>query len=766
MEKHKLDRIQNLKDEVKELHPILHVLFKKLPNIINVEYTHGIDEMGADFVLTKFDETIDDIEYIGCIVKIGTIKQDHQDVIRQIEECELERNISGGARKIFIKEIWIISNSHITYKAQEKIHHKYRNKSIKFIPSEKIVSLIDKFYQEYWRDINVQTGEYLRHIEQYAENISNNNSLINIPNSEIYVPQELNKIDNKRSYFDKKHKSKYKRLTIDNILESEDYVLIEAMMGAGKSTLLSQIAKNHTDAKTYNEKKILPIIFSAKELLEKNNGDIKEIVDEIIIKSEISDVSKFLVLIDGLDELKIESDDRYKFIEKIYDTARLVGNIQVIITTRTIDDPKLEAEIEKKYSRFRLCPLSISQVVSIVEKICKNVDIKNRLQKDLDKSHLFKVLPKTPISAILLATLLNDNLQEIPSTMTELYDKYMELSLGRWDMKKGLQSQQEYDVIKNVSICLAKFLIENSLTEISIGDTRDIFNTYTDSRNLKIDKETIFNKLTNKKEIFYKNNYKNTIRFNHRTFAEYFYALGIGEDASSVITESIYDLYWSTTFFFYIGLKRDCPEIINAINNIKFTNDSYRVLKIFNNANFLLAAYLTPYNIIKESVYDSFINAAELYEKIFNDTDILNLRKISAIQLLCVITQTLCDTFGYEFFSAALEERAQEIYTLPEHLLTESKFIELFLINSVRISFGSSEAYDTMINNYSKKIPIQIQVGMIEHASYNKSNSMIIKKYINNFKKKIKGSKGFHEIVVDYYRKPIDVMSEKLLKCK
>lgn len=762
MENYKLNRIKELKDEVSELHPLLFALFPKLPGIIDVEYTQGTKEMGADFVLTKSDTTLDDIEYIGCIVKIGQIKQDHSEVNRQIEECEIERTINGGLRKIFLSEIWIISNGNITNGAQEKIHHKYKNKNIKFISGEKVAALVDKYYPQFWTDITVQTGEYLRDVKLTADNLSKNNSLIDISNSDIYVPQELIHIRTHRSLIARSN-HRPKRVTLETILENEDYVLIEAMMGTGKSRLIAEIAKSYTDTQTFNEKKVLPIILTATELSEKHDGDIQKVIDEITSSNGFGKVEKFLVLVDGLDEIKIDSEDRLKFVNRIYQTSRLTQNAKVVITTRIIDDPEQEVEIEKSYSRYRLCSLTIKQVISLVEKICKNVDIKNRLIKDLDKSHLFKVLPKTPISAILLAKLLNENIQEIPSTMTDLYNKYMELSLGRWDMNKGLQSQQEYDVINNVTICLAQFIMENSLIEISIGDAKSIFDNYTDSRNLKINKKEIFEKLINKTEIFSRNKFKSTISFRHRTFAEYFYAVGLDRDRKALISETIYDLYWATSYFFYIGLKRDCPEILYAINNIVFTNDHYRVLKIFNNGNFLLAAYLTPYEIIKKSVFDSFRNAAELYERIASEESKNSLRNLSAIQLLCIFTKTLCDTFGYEFFSGALRERAYEICTDPNP--SELQFIELFLLNSVRITLGQPDSYDTMIENYGKHIPLQIQAGIIEHSEDNNNNSAIVKRYTKKFMKNMKTNRGFQNAIMALYNEPVDsVVTKRITK--
>ena len=48
-------QIESIDSEVKELHPLLEDIFRDMEGISYVEYTHGQNEMGADFVLEKVD---------------------------------------------------------------------------------------------------------------------------------------------------------------------------------------------------------------------------------------------------------------------------------------------------------------------------------------------------------------------------------------------------------------------------------------------------------------------------------------------------------------------------------------------------------------------------------------------------------------------------------------------------------------------------------------------------------------------------------------
>ncbi|MFC4257630.1 NACHT domain-containing protein [Marinobacter lacisalsi] len=751
MDTKKTERISKLKHEVNDLHPILEVLFKRLPQISNVEYTQGPQEMGADFVLTKVDETLGGEEYIGCVVKVGKIKQDHQEIVRQIEECEIKRKIEGGKKEIFLTEIWVITNENITGGAQEKIHHRFNNKNVKFISGERLVLLIDKHYPEYWKDVSVSTGEYLRTVQKKADELSIAGSVLGSNNEDHYIPQTLERVRPKKQL--NKLRSRKTKFTIEQATAQHPFILVEAQMGTGKSTLLAEVARKLSDSETFNLTHELPVLITAKELLEKYHSNCTNLIAEVEKENEPLEDQKYTLLIDALDELKIPAGERIDFLEGVAQSINGRPNIKLIITTRNIDNPEQEAEIEKHYARFRLSYLTIAQVIGLVENYCKDKTIATKLSKDINKSQLFRKLPKTPISAILLAKLLNEHVQEIPSTMTELYEKYMELVIGRWDMSKGLQSQREYEVLLNVIINSATMIMENSLLDLPIGDVRSLFNQYVDDRNLKIEKEELFQKMLFKSEIFTFNEQRQTLRFRHRTFTEFFFAKGLNRDSTATISQEIYDLYWNTSYFFYLGLRRDCPEILEQINNIEFTNDRYELLKIFSHGSFLLAAYLTPYKQIEKSVTQSFSEAARLYDDVVNNRIESPLTALPSVQILCLFTSLLCENFSYEYFIPALEAHAEDLFTSPNK--EDRDFAELFLTESVLITLKNQKAYDRLIKDYGKSIPVQIQAGIMEHSADENNDSPVVKKFVKNFKKRIKSNLGLRKYLIKMYESPV-----------
>ena len=143
-------KLDSVKDEVNDLHPLLKAVLPKLPRVQSVEYHHGVNEMGADFIIGRTNDTFGNIEYIGVIAKVGRIVQNLGDIERQIDECGLPRLVEGGKKKIRITEIWIVATKHITHGAKEKIFHKYSTRKIEFIDGSHLERMVDAYTPLAW----------------------------------------------------------------------------------------------------------------------------------------------------------------------------------------------------------------------------------------------------------------------------------------------------------------------------------------------------------------------------------------------------------------------------------------------------------------------------------------------------------------------------------------------------------------------------------------------------------------------------------------
>lgn len=755
MEMQKLDRLKKLEREVQDFHPLLRILLKRIPYIRNLEYNQGPNEKGADFVLEKADDILDSTFYVGVIVKIGKIKQDFAEIERQIDECGMERTFDNGKKKIFLSEIWIISNDSITDNAQQKIHHKFKHSSIVFFDVEKVAVLIDKFYPEYWTDISIKLGEYIRRVRSFSDNLTKNSAILEFQEN-INIEQRIIKVGSKIKP-DQGRQSKTQQITIHDAIKNEKLVFLEGYMGSGKSNLVKRAIERMTEPGVIHSEKVIPIGMTFKDYLDVYKENLENIVELVIAESH-TDPAKhtYLLIIDGLDEVPLSDEDREKCLAKLSREVCSKENIKILVTSRPIEDIKERSEIDKHFTRYKVLPLTTRQLLVFIEKACDNPIALDRLTAGMERSALFKHLPKTPISAILLARILKEDPAELPSTMTELYSKYSELVLGRWDMSKGLQSQKEYEVIDSVCMELGSYVIENGLIDISAREAEGFFKTYIAERNLRIDATSIFERFLSKSEIFSYNNRTLTISFKHRTFAEYFSAKKMLRENSHIQPDRVFDPYWCTVYFFLIGLKRDCPELLTEIFEITDLPPQQEIIKVFQTGQYLLAGYLTPYKTIKAGLKDSFSLVARLLEEGLNGNSPLSV--LPPVQLIYLLAHGISNTYGYAYFEDAVME---SIIEKIENPIDDREMYELFFLTTITAFLGKNNAFDGLIKQHGKHLPELLKLGISHFNNDFSLKSDVTSKYVKKLHKGLRSRGNFHELIASLYDVPIAETMER-----
>lgn len=238
----------------------------------------------------------------------------------------------------------------------------------------------------------------------------------------------------------------------------------------------------------------------------------------------------------------------------------------------------------------------------------------------------------------------------------------------------------------------------------------------------------------------------------------------LDRDNSAHLDENIYTAYWNNTYFFYIGLKKDCPEIFHEIDKIKCTSKDAFLSKLFVDGEFLLAAYLTPYDVCEKIIEDTFKNAGNLFIDIIEGKEKEVLSYLPPIAILSIITHLVIDTYSYESFSEALTNLQLELLTLPNP--TDRDYAQLFLINSVLISINKKSAFDSMLTKYGKKIPMILQVGINYCTEENKASSPVIKKFTKQHLKSINRNKSNRELIHELHIKPVDDSKYEEIKKK
>lgn len=765
MSKTNLEKVRKIKSEVKELHPLLEKLFSKMPRYVEMEYTQGNREMGADFVIARKDDTFGNTEYIGVVAKIGDIQQNFTEVERQIDECSMPRLFRNGKDKIYIDEIWVVFTGTVTNNAKDKIHEKFKARKIIFIDARKLSELIDSLIPSFWDIISIETGDYLSCLKAKYEELDKGVSLVNVGDDRFYIEQDI------YTYPREEYRIKLQRLkkpahkvNIFDVIKKEKITLIEGQMGAGKSKLLRQIIIHFSDAAIFSESKIIPIPATFREVIDQY-GDVQKLIDSHIntkVKAEIDENTKILLLIDGIDEKKFTNEEQIENLKKVCEFVNSQENLKAVFASRPLEALEKTSDLDKLISSYQLRSLSLGKTIEFIRVICDKLNIKGRLIEDLKKSSLFSELPRSPISVILLANIINENPKDLPSSLTELYSKYIEWTLGRWDIKKGLQSQKEYEALNNIMMNLAKFILDADTSTISITEAKRIFADYLKPRNLGVEADELFDILVNRTELMFVNDSNKTIGFKHRTFAEFFYAAAGQRDKDMLIDRRAFQPYWMNSFFFYIGLEKDIPEVIEEITNLVPADEMEEFLKIMNMPNFLMAAYSSPYDVITQGVGKSIIESAKLYEKLISGKTGVALSKLPRMHLLYIFQVLIRENYSYEFFIRALEEAAISI--LDEDIDETTKMYALFFLNVAYIDSGACKTFDFLLKDFGSKLPLDISLAY-DHESKNiKSKNDLMKKQDKRVKRLYGGDRQLSKEIQKLYENPLGTISKQAKK--
>lgn len=758
--KKKKERLSTIKSEVNELHPLLHDLLQKLRHVNYVEYTHGPNEKGADFVIEKYDPTMDEVYWIGVVVKLGKIHQNFSDVERQIKECFLhERVIKGGVKRVKLNEVWIISSGGITHNAAETIEKEFSSKRIAFVDDVKLISWIDKNMAYFWHQLPGALGIYLQKMWDSALTLDRNSELSLKDEQDFYIPLDIVRVE--KNIYEKKLrlKEKVRFTSLDKEIENNKVMLVEGGMGSGKSKIVREAVKSLSTPESYAKTKYVPVFSTYKSLVSEFGGKIELLIERKLgglIREIDENETTYIIFVDGIDEV-LTHENTLDQLNNIVHQVQQKSGYKLILTSRPIPLFEGEPQLFSKLTQFRIQPLSFEKLVRFIESACEKTTISERLREDLRKSDLFKQLPKSPIAAILLARILKNDPKDLPSSITELYSQALEHMLGRWDIGKGMNSQLEYDSIDRSLGQLSRMMIENDIPEISKGEVERLVGRYLVERNIDLTASDLLEKTISRSDVLSIDNNKGTIRFKHRSFCEFLYAKELVKTRSAAIDDRVYDLYWQNSYFFYIGLLRDCPEELKKIVQIPVVDEKERLIRVMALAEYFLAGHHSPYNVVEENLYKIFIDAAELFKSILIGDSKVGLEKYSPMQVLWFMQYLIRQAYSYKYFSKAMQDTVLRIADSIHDRDVIS--YALFFVGVVCIDLNQEEPFKYLLENVKEEdIPLPVSLALEHEYEQRRENnhSPLMKKHSKKLRKIIKTHKSIKSEIDRLINSPID----------
>ncbi|WP_376691864.1 NACHT domain-containing protein [Wenzhouxiangella sp. EGI_FJ10409] len=753
-------QIQGLKDEVRQFHPMLHRLFGAMPNVRRVIYTHGIDEMGADFVLERFDSDLASEESIGVVVKCGSISQGHADVDRQIEECRVRRLIDGEER--YLNSVWVVCNGNISRNAQEKIRDKHNASNVKFISIDPLCSLVEKHLNGAIDDVPIRLQNYadqLRHTIDVAEKASEL-----VPGlSSIYVEPEIFLLSEDSAGFYKKEKEIGSINGLKKHLKRNRLCLFEAKMGGGKSKAMRKLAVSLLDDDEFSSGSLIPILISAQGFVD-IVATAEDWLAEVVPKELRHEGCEVYVLVDGLDEVGGDEDQISELLEIAFQTVHQNEGLRLLVSSRPVD--RYTGALHSTFSkmdRLEIEALRGKRAISFLTEIADATSISERVIQDLSSNNLIRAFDSTPIAYILLGSLMNQQSKELPATVPDLFERYFGLVLERWEIEKGLLHQKESQVMFQGLEEVSGRMFESGSFQLAESEVVDIFRQYISERDISgVSPEEVVDKLCKRCMVLYRGA-AGTLSFRHRTFAEYFQArlwLRRGErelDYSAFFYSNV------TSAYFFVGSLKDCPKVLGDLACMELPGEVLRFNRMVHFGNMLQAAYTTPSHCRRESLKQVIQDSAKLYFEICDGGVDTPLAKLSRIHLLGFFRNVIVGCYSYSDFAKHAEWIASQLLDGEKN---RENALAIFFLVLIKAEHDNDLDFAKLIDEYGADIPIEIKLGIRHEEDLRYSGlTKAAKKMSKNLKAGLRNNPGAKKFIDDLYKLPIEkATSEKKSK--
>lgn len=604
-----------------------------------------------------------------------------------------------------------------------------------FLDSDELIPKIDEAMHELWLGIDVDQLPYLRAVKALVEDPDADQVLADlVPDSSIkdaatdamFVPLRLHRTALKP----KKVKGtvelvpKFEELPVTGILNRrERLILIIGGAGAGKSTSIKRLAYVLAVRALESGTNIrIPVLLRAGEIWEQGKATL--------VDSAIAAVSRLVertaqtsfttedllcggvvILIDAFDEVSDDSA-RLEVLRKAREFHNTYPKCQVILTTRDYSFIETMDGIDA-FTKFRLFPIDYKQAQQIIVRFEKKQSLPaeqgREILRRLQEIHGMEL---NPLLVTVFAATSDYSRRDIPANITELFKKYTEWMLGRWNAAKKL-GQQYHGPLKDFLLRKIAFEVHRrQQTSISLDEFEYLLHTELASRGHQADIAQLTDEILNKSGLF--RTFGGRVEFRHHLLQEFFAGRGIPNVA--FLESVISDDWWQRAIVFYFGER---PGDSAAFYSVMKASESRRITELYSAALTTGLALQACYLMHTEDkakilpwVIDGLAKAKELFMKIVDRENKHPLTRFAGYYLL-----------GRDSVACkVISERSREIEraVLDNAIDEDEKDLRKFWILVAKLEVGDIQNVQDELRNFKPRDPrllLAIHLGafLIQH---------------------------------------------------
>lgn len=567
-----------------ELHHHLAALFRAMSPDAWVEVTHGATEFGKDLVIVRTDPLVSDV--IGVVVKCGDIRgrtsgdvdslradvegvltakgeRITQEVLSQIRQATTyDAVLKSHIQELKVSSVMVVLAGEFSGNARKRIEGEVGPLAgVRDMPW-----LVDNF-TDYYPQVFFE-AQALDYLYQVVETLDKDSFHAKSGKTltECYVDPVLVPMDAELSFDDATNLAKVKRRRLSFAqlaagLTPRKRILIVGDPGSGKSKIVAKYCIDSCRAAinrmTRRDEAVdlvrIPQIVAARHLRDFDTASL--LLDSLLPENVRQRLAMNVLVVDGLDE--VPGDERETVLRKAEDFATAL-DVALIVTSRPL---AAFTSAPKGFSRFEILPFEFGQAMKLVNKVLLSQDVLPALKVGMEK--IQEQLPMNPLSLILLIEVVAER-KEVPASLTELYERFLDLVFGRWDKEKGLEVLFEYIVKKRflASLAYTEFFQKDRL-EISAQEFKAFVDDYSRTYGWGAEQLLDFVKEIERAGIL---ETSDDVLFRHRSFLDFFVAHHLHEqrqpveDVTSLVARTYHDPLWTETAFFYAGLSREITQ--------------------------------------------------------------------------------------------------------------------------------------------------------------------------------------------------------------
>jgi len=488
-------------------------------------------------------------------------------------------------KKLLPAKVILCVSGKINEAARDYIVQEIKDPRLLFLDSDELIPKIDELFAELWLGINAEVAPYFRKLTQIIESSDDTlamaellprDSQVGVATDTGFVMLQLYRMTLKL----KKEKGKFtkvphhEQMPVTGLLKrgKRQLFVIFGSAGSGKSTALKRLAYVlATRGLKFDspDKPTIPILLRASDISSNPKRSLVEICDVETRKLTGSSTGHFstedltagrvYVLVDALDELP-NDEDRLLILASIRHFHLNYPLCPVVVTSRDYSAVQNLAAL-KEYERYNLSPIDHRQAQQIIKTLQKGKSLpaekSEELVRRLEEVHGMEL---NPLLVTVFAATSEYSRQDIPANITELFKKFTEMMLGRWDASKGFK-QQYHAPLKDFILTKVAFEMHKDRVA-SIGEERFdyIVRTELEKRGYTADTEQLRDEILNRSGLFRAAG--NVIEFRHLMIQEFFAGRGISsfEFLHTVVADS----WWRRAVVFYFGEHPENSEALSS----------------------------------------------------------------------------------------------------------------------------------------------------------------------------------------------------------